>query len=454
MNKKRVRKLNEKEFQEGDIIYWMSRDQRVKDNWALIYAYNLARDLKSKLKVVFTLDFSYPLANYRSFSFMIDGLRQVQNDLYKLNIPFIMLLGNPLDTMQKYISENDIAAIIDDFDPLKVKQLWKKQIAEKINVPFYEVDTHNIVPAFYVTDKQEFAAYTLRPKLHKLMSEFLEEFPKLDYYELNGNIEKIDNFSHIDYYLKKVEYLEPVQFRSGEKAAFECLDHFIKNKIHNYSKFRNNPSLDYQSNLSPYLHFGQISSQRVVSEIISLDNSEKFATEFIEEIFIRRELSDNFCLYNQHYDKFDGFPTWAKETLNKHRNDRRQFIYSLTEFENAQTHDQYWNAAQTEMVRSGKMHGYMRMYWCKKILEWTTSPEEALQIAIFLNDKYSIDGRDPNGYTGIAWSIGGVHDRPWAERPIFGKIRYMNDKGLVRKFNMQPYVAKWLSTSNKPLFSN
>lgn len=454
MNKKRIRKLNENQVQEGEILYWMSRDQRIMDNWALIYAYNLAMELNRQFKVVFTLDFSYPMANFRSFSFMIDGLRQLQNNLYQLNIPFILLIGKPTNTLMQYCSENAVGAIINDFDPLKVKQIWKKHIAANINSAFDEVDAHNIVPAFYVSDKQEFAAYTLRPKLRKFINEFLDEFPKIDYYHFNKEFEKIDNFRNIDQYLKKVEYIEPVNFKSGENAAFECLDNFVKNKLQNYTQYRNDPSLDYQSNLSPYLHFGQISAQRIVKEILSLDNSGRFSNAFIEEIFVRRELSDNFCFYNQDYDKFEGFPLWAKDTLNKHRNDKRQYIYSITDFENAQTHDVYWNAAQIEMVRSGKMHGYMRMYWCKKILEWTPSPEEALQIAIYLNDKYSIDGRDPNGYTGIAWSIGGVHDRPWAERQIFGKIRYMNDKGLERKFNMQSYVEKWLPLANKPLFSN
>jgi deoxyribodipyrimidine photo-lyase len=157
---------------------------------------------------------------------------------------------------------------------------------------------------------------------------------------------------------------------------------------------------------------------------------------------VRRELSDNFCYYNQDYDHFQGFPEWARKTLDDHRGDEREYLYPLEEFEAARTHDPLWNAAQLEMVQRGKMHGYLRMYWAKKILEWTASPEEAQEVAIFLNDRYELDGRDPNGYVGIAWSIGGVHDRAWKERPIYGKVRYMSYKGAAGKFDVQAYIDK------------
>ncbi|MEJ5244235.1 MAG: deoxyribodipyrimidine photo-lyase [Bacteroidota bacterium] len=443
MNLKRIRKLNTKPIVNGEIIYWMSRDQRVEDNWALVYAYKLANEHGRKLKVIFTLDFTYPLANYRSFSFMLEGLKQVQDKLYELNISFELLIGNPIEKLKEYLNLNQVAAIVNDFDPIKIKQLWKKEIANVADCAFFEVDAHNIVPAFYVTDKQEFSAYTIRPKLHKLLQEFLEEFPKIEYYLQNGNINKIDYFQNIDNYLKRIDYINPITFKPGANEAINVLNFFIENKLIHYSEKRNDPSINYQSNLSPYLHFGHISAQRILLEVLSKNGIEEHSKEFIEELFVRRELSDNFCLFNTNYDNFDGFPEWAKATLNNHRTDKRDHIYSIEEFETAKTHDIYWNAAQKEMLTTGKMHGYMRMYWCKKILEWTNSPEDAQQIAIYLNDKYSIDGRDPNGYTGIAWSIGGVHDRPWQERPVFGKIRYMNDKGLVRKFNIHSYAEKW-----------
>ena len=229
----------------------------------------------------------------------------------------------------------------------------------------------------------------------------------------------------------------------GESASKNILGSFIDSKLTNYDERKNDPNFQQLSNLSPYLHFGQISAQRIALELTGHPN----ADNFLEQCIIRRELSDNFCYYNKQYDNFNGFPQWAKKSLNDHRNDPREYIYSYDEYENCATHDNLWNAAQMEMKIKGKMHGYMRMYWAKKILEWSDEPESALQIAIDLNDKYSLDGRDPNGYTGIAWSIGGVHDRPWFERPVFGKVRYMNFNGCKRKFDVDSYIDLYIDRS-------
>ena len=169
---------------------------------------------------------------------------------------------------------------------------------------------------------------------------------------------------------------------------------------------------------------------------------------FLEELVVRRELADNFCLYESAYDRFDGFPDWARQTLNQHRSDKREYLYTLNEFERGKTHERLWNACQQDLIRSGKLHGYLRMYWAKKILEWTPDPETALDYAIILNDRYSLDGRDPNGYTGIAWSIGGVHDRAWRERPVFGKIRYMNEAGCRRKFDVDSIYVPSIKSNN------
>jgi len=215
---------------------------------------------------------------------------------------------------------------------------------------------------------------------------------------------------------------------------------FIEDKLFLYAEGRNDPVRDGQSNLSPYLHFGQLSAQRIAREVRKADIQEEAKSSFLEELIIRRELADNFCFYNAGYDNFAGFPAWAKLTLDQHRNDPRQYLYSTGQLERAETHDDLWNAAQKEMVKRGKMHGYLRMYWAKKILEWTPAPEAALATAIYLNDRYELDGRDPNGYAGIAWSIGGVHDRAWNERSIFGKIRYMSYNGCKAKFSIKRYI--------------
>jgi deoxyribodipyrimidine photo-lyase len=251
--------------------------------------------------------------------------------------------------------------------------------------------------------------------------------------------DKVINSLKINRDVKEVDWIKP-----GESAASKSLKKFLENKLERYSEDRNDPNKNALSNLSPYLHFGQISAQRVALTAQQFYQKNPSVEVFLEELIVRRELSDNFCYFNPKYDSFDGFHSWAKETLNKHRKDNRDFIYSFEEFENANTHEDLWNAAQKELLVIGKMHGYMRMYWAKKILEWSKSPEEALQIAINLNDKYELDGRDPNGYAGCAWSIGGIHDRAWAERPVYGKIRYMNRNGATRKFDINSYIKKFI----------
>ncbi|MCX6136073.1 MAG: deoxyribodipyrimidine photolyase [Ignavibacteriales bacterium] len=327
-----------------------------------------------------------------------------------------------------------------DFSPLRINRKWLAEVASRVKVPVSQVDAHNIVPCWIASQKLEFAAYTLRPKLRRLLNEYLEEIPKLRKHSIanqevpNNQWEKIPRFLKID---KSVE-IAPA-FVPGTNAGKKLLSNFVEHKLSDYDEMRNDPCIDGQSNLSPYLHFGQVSAQWAALEATKHRKNEAF----LEELIVRRELADNFCFYMPHYDLFEGFHPWAQKTLNEHRKDKREFQYDLYAFELAQTHDPLWNACQKEMLSTGKMHGFMRMYWGKKILEWTESPETALTIAIYLNDKYELDGRDPNGYAGIAWSIGGVHDRAWRERNVYGKIRYMNAKGCVRKFDVKVYVARF-----------
>lgn len=449
INEKRVRLFKEGTEETGPVIYWMSRDQRVNDNWALIFARKLALERKNALIVVFSLVSNFLEATLRQYDFMLKGLRDVEKESKKYNIPFFILLGEPSVEIPKFIKKNNAGILVSDFDPLKIKRKWKNEIAKKIVIPFYEVDAHNIVPWFYVSPKQEFGAYTIRPKIHKNLPEFLDEFPRLKKMKSSTSFspnkidwEKVYSSLKVDESVKPVEWIKP-----GEKAAHKTLKDFIEKKLDKYSDLRNDPNADALSNLSPYLHFGQISAQRVALIVNGL-NDHPSAESFLEELVVRKELSDNFCFYNDNYDSFKGFPDWAKKTLNDHKKDEREFVYSLKKFEEARTHEDLWNAAQNELVNTGKLHGYMRMYWAKKILEWSKSPEEALKIAIYLNDKYELDGRDPNGYTGCAWAIGGVHDRAWTERPVYGKIRYMNRNGAKRKFDIDKYISKYSSAQN------
>ena len=250
-----------------------------------------------------------------------------------------------------------------------------------------------------------------------------------------------------------------MHFVGGENASQKVLADFLENKLYKYSELRNDPNENVQSDLSPYITFGFISKRYIINKLLKdkkikniedvLEknrNAVKVGTPegaFIEELLVRSGLAENFCYYDINYDNIESFPDWAKKSHAQHINDKREYVYSLEHFEKAETHDTLWNAAQNQMLKTGKMHGYMRMYWAKKILEWTESPDEAMKIAVYLNDTYSLDGRNPNGYAGIAWSIGGVHDRAWFEREVFGQIRYMNYNGCKSKFDVKKYENTW-----------
>ena len=444
MLQKRIIILNETPAGKGPVIYWMSRDQRVNDNWALIYSQELAIREKVPLTVLFCLAPRFLNATTGQYVFMLAGLRELSQRLSKLNIPFFLVTGEPDKTLVQFIKTYTASTLITDFDPLRIKRQWKEEVARKITIPFYEVDAHNIVPCAIASPKQEYGAYTIRKKIGRLLPVFLDTLPKLQKHPFQWKKdlpriewEKLPASLKTNSTMGNLDWITP-----GEAEAQKRLTHFIDEKLSFYDTSRNNPIEEAQSDLSPYLHFGQLSAQRVALKIEKSNIPNHIKAPFLEELIIRRELSDNFCFYNPHYDSFNGFPQWAQKTLNEHRKDRRPYLYSLEQFEGAQTHDELWNAAQMEMVKRGKMHGYMRMYWAKKILEWTQSPEEAVETAIYLNDKYELDGRDPNGYAGIAWSIGGVHDRAWNERNVFGKIRYMSYNGCKSKFNVKGYIEK------------
>jgi len=442
MDLRRITRLNPTQtIKSGPVAYWMSRDQRVWENWALIHAQNIAKQNGLPLVVVFSLNPKFLDATIRQYKFMIDGLMEVEKDLNELNISFFLLEGDPTEEIVRFVKNKGVSYLVTDFSPLKISRKWKESISKKIDIPFDEVDAHNIVPCLIASNKQEFGAYTIRPKINKLLPEFLTPFPSIHKNEHTIQKEKIDwkkvfDGLDINFQVKPVDWVKP-----GYTQGMQTLKNFIENNAKKYNELRNDPNEDVQSGLSPYLHFGQISAQKVALEIN--DKVRKSDAEsFLEELIIRRELSDNYCYFNYNYDNPEGYPDWAKKSLAEHSKDKREYIYTKHELEIAKTHDPLWNAAQNELTRTGKMHSYLRMYWAKKILEWSETIEDAHKIAIYLNDKYELDGRDPNGYTGIAWSLGGVHDRAWFERPIFGKIRYMNYNGAKNKFDVDKYISK------------
>jgi deoxyribodipyrimidine photo-lyase len=441
IQKERVKALNRKEVRKGEyVLYWMQASQRAEYNHALEYAILKANELRQPLIVFFGITDRFPEANERHYTFMLEGLKEVKSSVEKRGMKMVLLHKSPEVGVLPLAKKASLAVV--DRGYLKIQKQWRNYVADRIDCPLIQVESDVIVPVEETSPKEEYAAATIRPKIKKKLDAFLiplkKHEPLIDSVSLSFESFDIDDVGkaisklRIDRGVKKVD-----SFRGGTEEAKSHLEIFLESKLDRFPELRNDPTIDYLSHLSPYLHFGQISPLYIALKVIDTDSQGKEA--FLEELIVRRELSMNFIFYNEKYDSIDSIPDWARKTLKAHQKDKRSYAYSLKELETATTHDSYWNAAQREMVVKGKMHGYMRMYWGKKIIEWSQTPEEAFKKALYLNNKYELDGRDPNGFTGVAWCFG-KHDRPWGERPIFGNVRYMNDKGLKRKFDADEYV--------------
>ena len=439
----RLRRLNDTEVAKGDfILYWMQSSQRAEYNHALEYAIDQANALKKPLLTVFCLVENYPHANISHYRFLTQGLSETKISLEKRGIGFIVKIAPPTKVIPSLAEAASLVVV--DRDYQRNQREWRTEVAQSIDCPLIQVESNVVVPVETASQKEEYSAGTIRPKITRIIDDYLRPLRKrrvmYRYEESDGG--SID-IADIDDVLRKVriksKVSQDIRFKGGAKAARQILRRFIQADLDVFGTLRNDPAHDRLSNMSPYLHFGQISPLEIALEILKTDSPG--SETYLEELIVRRELSMNFVFFNRNYDNIECLPNWAKETLDLHAFDSREYNYSLSEFERAKTHDPYWNAAQKEMTKFGKMHGYMRMYWGKKILEWTDSPEEAYRICVTLNDKYELDGRDPNGYTGVAWCFG-KHDRAWKEREIFGKVRYMNDKGLRRKFDIEEYVKR------------
>lgn len=396
INQNRIFKLNNKGIKNGDIIYYVTRELRLEDNWGVLFALELAKKYGRNFKIIINLyDIKY---SERQEQILFEGLNFFKKNLVLNNIDF--------EISDKTVQNINAGTIIVDFNPIA----RRNSILKTCDCAVFEVDSHNIIPARFISNKQEFSAATLRRKIYVNLANFLTEFPN--------------------------------PFKIIRNDAKMKLNDFNKNKLDYYTEQKNNPNKNITSNLSPYLHFGFISAQRVAIEIIKSNTSRENKETFLEELIVRKELSDNFCLYCKSFNTLECIPVWAKETLKEHRSDIRVYAYNLKEFEYGKTHDQLWNKIQQNLLKTGRIHGYLRMYWGKKILEWSKTPEEALEIAIYLNDRYALDGNDPNGYVGILWSIGGLHDRPFLNRMVTGKIRYMSLNSCKKKFNVDEYIIK------------
>jgi deoxyribodipyrimidine photo-lyase len=439
----RINHLNRNSVRGGRyVLYWMQGAERAEYNHALEYTIEKANELTKPLVVVFGLTEDYPEANLRHYYFMLEGLAETKNALEAKGIQMVVRRQSP-DAAAVELSK-DAAMVVVDAGHLRIQRKWRKSAGRQIACPLYEVETNLIVPVEDASLKEEFSAGTFRPRITEKLDRYLvgvkHKKPKRDSLGLRfdsfdiSDVDKAVSALGIDRSVGKVR-----DFHGGTGNAKKRLRSFLKYKLEGYADGRNDPTLDYVSNMSCYLHFGQISPLYIALEVMKSNSGGKDA--YLEELIVRRELSHNFVFYNDRYDTFEGLPPWAKRTLNFHRRDKREHVYSAEQFERAKTHDPYWNAAQKEMVITGKMHGYMRMYWGKKILEWSSTPQKALKTALYLNNKYELDGRDPNAFTGVAWCFG-KHDRAWGERAVFGKIRFMNAPGLKRKFDADAYVRK------------
>ena len=432
------------------VVYRMRRAQRALDNPALETAVGAANLLEQPVVVFFGLLARHPTANLRHYTFMIEGLAKVAEKLTQRKIGFTIRIcdgASSDEEFARFCVEVSPSLVICDEDPARRDSKWNRESMLYPSTPLWSVDADVIVPSKLI-DKEQFAARTIRPRIKRLMEKFLKPIGnhsarvpwKNDrrIKSLSVSLELIDG-------LRIDRSVSPVSaFRGGTDHAQAALRRFIGKRLSNYASDRNHPELDGTSQLSPYLHFGQIGPHTVALAISDAQAPARDRDAFLEEMIVRRELAVNFVRYNRRFKTVASIEPWASLTLEQHANDERKYVYSEKQLANSETHDPLWNAAQRQMVNSGWMHGYLRMYWAKKILEWSPAADEAYDICVRLNDRYELDGRDPNGYAGIAWAVGGKHDRAWGpERAVYGKIRYMSFASTSSKFNSRAYIEKW-----------
>ncbi len=438
----RVRRDGPPDPDGSTVVYWMQRAQRAVDNPALEAAVLAANELDLPLLVLFRLVDGFPGADLRHYDFMLRGLAETAERLTEMGAGF-RLEGPDEEDLTGYVAGHHPALVVGDENPLRVPEGWRRELQEALEVPFLTVDADTVVPA-RLFEGQETAARTLRPKIHRHLDRFLvrSRAPELRR-RWEGDRERVAP----DALLERLDIdrrVGPVDgFPPGTAAAEEALERFVAGALPSYHERRNRPEhrLD-TSRLSPYLHFGQLGPRQAALAVRESGAPRESVEGLLEQLIVRRELAVNYVTRQPEYDRWEGLPAWGRETLAKHAKDERPYIYTPEELETAATHDPLWNAGMEEMKKTGFMHGYVRMYWAKKILHWSPEPEEALETAITLNDRWFLDGRDPNGYANIAWAIGGLHDHPWPEREVFGKVRSMTYASTSKKFDSFAYIQQ------------
>jgi deoxyribodipyrimidine photo-lyase len=426
----RIQPLSDRPRRDGRfVVYWMQASQRASFNHALEYACAEANTMGLPLVCLFALTDEFPEANLRHYAFMLEGLDETSEHLAERGIQLVVRRGRPDDVAAELAEEASLVVV--DRGYLKVEKEWRRSAVGRAPCQVVQVEADVVVPAEVASAKEEYAARTIRPKIRRHLDRYLtplaETHLKRDSLGIKLEGEDTgDPASLLDKLDIDCNVAPSRRFTGGASEARRRLAEFIDSKLHHYADRANDPSAEGTSLLSPYLHFGQISPVEIALAVNSArGKSRESKDDFLEQLIMRRELAVNFANSNPRYDSYECLPDWARKTLAEHAGDDREYVYSLEDLETADTHDPYWNAAQKEMLATGHMTGYMRMYWGKKILEWTSTPQEAFDRALYLNNKYELDGRDTNGFTGVAWCFG-KHDQAWAERPIYGKVRYMS----------------------------
>jgi deoxyribodipyrimidine photo-lyase len=436
------------------VLYWMQMYKRVEYNHALKFAIEKANELKLPLVVYEGLKYYYPWASDRFHTFILEGVEEKRRAFEKLGIRYLFYLQQDEQSPKQTVARlaKDAAMIVTDDFPCFIIPGHNRRIAEKAQVPVFAIDSNGIIPMSRF-EKEEYAAYTIRPKINRIVDEYLVPFAesrievkdpglKVDCPETDvtsANIAKLVSSCAIDHTVAASTH-----YNGGPANARKRLAKFVSDILPRYETTRNKPELDGSSRLSSYLHFGFLSSLEIALAVKGSTAPASAKEAFLEELIVRRELSYNMTKFNPNYDSLAALPDWVHKTMRDHAGDARPVTYSLEQLERGETHDELWNASQRELIATGEMHNYVRMLWGKNVMAWTRSYEEAFEILVHLNNKYSLDGRNPNSYAGILWCFG-KHDRPWMERPIFGTIRYMTSGSTGKKFDSKKYVD-WTKT--------
>lgn len=435
------------------VVYWMQRAQRAHDNPALDVAVKAANALQLPCVIFFAPVPFYPHANLRHYAFLQQGIADIATMAELRGVGFV-LRRFPDHSLVKFCDEVHAALVVGDENPLREPREWREIAARKLKVPLWTVDADVIVPSKLLA-KAQYAARIIRPRLQAHFAEFLvpcanekAQFawkPPRHLHQLDwGAMDDITEGWELDRSVAPV-----TSFRGGTKEALRLLHDFVAHKLKDYPERHNHAHEDGTARLSPYLHFGHIGPHTVALAVRKAHAPRAAKDDFLDQLITWRELAINFVSFNPLYDSMECGEPWAHKTLAEHSQDPRPIQYTPQQLERAETYDDLWNAAQLQMVHAGWMHNYLRMYWAKKILEWSKTPQQAYRTAVYLNDKYFLDGRDPNGYAGIAWSIVGKFDRPWFSRPIFGTIRYMARSGAEKKFDTGQYIAQMYALAGR-----